>query len=553
MLLLEHAASRRGRLRVFLRAQLPFAFAFAIVAVLVAVILPEQFATVTFLAGTAIAAVSTLAAAILPWERLPVNAMVVIPVLDLVAVASIRLELIGVAPGASLLCIFPVLWLAFGFTPRMIVVAVAGTLLISSGSYIVDVRSPATPTEWLNVVLLPMLTIGIAVAVNIGARQLRRTQRALRQQTAELEHSLARALDAEALAESILETVDAGVAFYNADGSLGVANAQAVAMVEAGGFRLDEAPYAGEHVMQGDRSTPIPLHEQIIPRALRGQLVSNRLVWLGPVGHQRAALVSSTRVIRNDGRFLGTVIVAHDVTDLANAIRVREEFLRTVSHELRTPLTSIHGYLELVMDDAEVDAPGLLPALRVIQRNAVTLEQRVQELLTASNSAVQISTSSTDVAEIAAEVVDAARRAGPAPIITQHGSTEATISVDPEQVRRAITELVGNAVKFTPPDGAIDLTVVAAPEHVEVRVRDTGVGMSADELRQAFDKFYRSGYASERAVQGVGLGLFVARAIAEAHGGSLTLQSTPGVSTTAILVLPRTARPKRPELGTEGV
>lgn len=538
---------------MFFRAQLPFAIAFAVVAVLVAVILPQQFASVAFLTGTAIAAVSTLAAATFPWERLPVNAMVVVAVLDLVAVASIRLELIGVAPGASLLCIFPVLWLAFGFTPRMIIVAVAGTLLISSGPYIVELRSPTTPTEWLNVVLLPTLTIGIAVAVNIGARQLRRTQRAIRQQAAELERSLVRALDAEALAESILETVDAGVAFYNADGTLGVANAHAVAMAEAGGFRLDEAPHSGEHVLQGDRSTPIPQDEQIIPRALRGQLVSNRLVWLGPVGHQRAALVSSTRVIRNDGRFLGTVIVAHDVTELANAIRVREEFLTTVSHELRTPLTSIHGYLDLVMDDAEVDAPGLLPALRVIQRNAVTLEQRVQELLTASNSAVQISTSTTDVAEIAATAIDAARRAGSAPIITQHGSAEASISADPKQVRRAITELIANAVKFTPADGSIDLTVVAEQEHVEVRVRDTGVGMSADELRQAFDKFYRSGYASERAVQGVGLGLFVARAIAEAHGGSLTLQSTPGVSTTAVLVLPRAATPKRPEISTATV
>ncbi|WP_138945792.1 cell wall metabolism sensor histidine kinase WalK [Plantibacter sp. M259] len=543
MPLLEHEASRRGRLRVFARAQLPFAIAFGIVAILVAIVLPERFFTVAVLSGTALAAISTILAGFLPWERWPTHAMAVVAVLDLLAVASIRLELISVTPGASLLCIFPVLWLAFGFTPRMIILAVAGTLFISSAPYVLRARTPETAVDWLNVALLPMLTIGIAVAVNIGARQLRRSRHAIQEQAAQLERSLARALDAEALAESILETVDAGVAFYTADGTLGVANAHAADMVAAVGFRLDTPPYAGEHVLQADRRTPIPFDEQIIPRALRGELLSNHLEWVGEAGQQRAILASSTRVMRNGDTHLGTVIVAHDVTELANAIDVREAFLTTVSHELRTPLTSIHGYLELIMDDAEVDAPGLLPALRVVQRNAVELERRVQELLTASDSTVQITPSRMDLRDVAARAIETATAGATGPIVRLHADAAAVVSADPEQVHRAITELVANAVKFTPADGTVDVVVEPGAGHAAVTVNDTGVGMSADELRQAFDKFYRADYARDQAVQGVGLGLPAARAIADAHGGSVTLRSTPATAsapgtTVATFVLP---------------
>ena len=543
MPLLEPEASRHGRLRVFARAQLPFAIAFAIVAILVAVVLPERFFTLAVLGGTAIAVVSTVLAAVLPWERWPTSAMAAIAVLDLLAVACVRMELISVAPGASLLCIFPVLWLAFGFTPRMIILAVVGTLFISSAPYLLRARTPTSAVDWLNVALLPLLTIGIAVAVNIGARQLRRGQRAIREQAAELEVSLARALDAEALAESILETVDAGVAFYTADGTLRLANAHAVDMVSAVGFRLDTPPYAGPHVLQADRRTPIPFDEQIIPRALRGELLSNHLEWVGEAGRQRAILASSTRVVRNGDTHLGTVIVAHDVTELANAINVREAFLTTVSHELRTPLTSIHGYLELIMDDAEVDAPGLLPALRVVQRNAVALEQRVQELLAASDSTVQIEPSRIDLIDVAARAIETATAGVSGPVVRLHADAAAVVSADPEQVHRAITELVANAVKFTPADGTVDVVVEPGAGHVEVSVSDTGVGMSTDELRQAFDKFYRADYARDQAVQGVGLGLPAARAIADAHGGSVTLRSCPATAiapgaTVATLVLP---------------
>jgi signal transduction histidine kinase len=533
--LLEHEASRPGRLRVFLRAQLPFAVATALVGIAIALALPQHVGTPLFLGGLSVAALSTLLAVLVPWERWSSNTMAWIALLDLVAVAFLRTELVHVAPAVSFLCVFPILWLAYGFTQRMMVVAVAGTLLIAAFPFIVEGRVPTTPLDWLSLLLLPFLTIGIAIAVNIGARQLRRTQRAVRQHATEVEESLARALDAETLADAILNTVEAGVAFYTPDGQLRLSNQRAADMVAAVGFRLDTPPYAGTHVLAADRKTTIPAEEQIIPRALRGEEIAGHMEWLGPVGEQHAILATSSRVVRPDGELLGTVVVAHDVTELANAVSVREEFLTTVSHELRTPLTSIHGYLELVTDDAEVDAPQLLPALAVIRRNAEALERRVQELLTASDSTVVLQRSDVDLAVVAADAVAAAQATDATVTLSADGPFIA--AVDAVQVRRAVAELVVNAAKFSP-DGRIQVTLAATEQTVQLRVTDDGVGMTTDELRQAFDKFYRTPYANERAVQGVGLGLHAARAIAEAHGGSLVLASTPGVGTEATFTIP---------------
>lgn len=537
MPLLEHEASRSGRLRVFLRAQVPFAVATAAVATAVAVVLPQHVTSPLVLAGITIAALSTLLAAILPWERWSSNTMAWIALLDLLAVAFLRTELIGVAPSVSLLCIFPILWLAYGFTQRMMTVAVGGALLIAAFPFIVEGRVPLVGLDWLNLFLLPALTIGIAIAVNIGARQLRRSQRAVRQHAADLQESLTRALDAETLAEALLDTVNAGVAFYTPDGELGLSNQRAADMVASVGFRLDTPPYAGAHVLAADRKTPIPFDEQIIPRALRGEQIVDHLEWLGPVGDQHAILATSSWVVRADGRPLGTVVVAHDVTDLANAVSVREEFLTTVSHELRTPLTSIHGYLELVTDDAEHDAPHLLPALAVIRRNAEALEQRVQELLTASGTNVVLQTSDTDLTAIATDAIVAAQAVVPTATITLVPTGPLMAPMDRVQVQRAVAELVVNAAKFSP-GGSVEVTLRAVQGAVQLRVADDGVGMTSEELRQAFDKFYRTPYANERAVQGVGLGLHAARAIVEAHGGSLELASASGVGTQSTLTVP---------------
>lgn len=489
-----------------------------------------------------VAALGTTLAVVVPWERRSSNTLAWVAVLDMVAVAFLRTELLGVAPAVSLLCVFPILWLAYGFTQRMMAVAVGGALLIAAFPFIVELHVPTSSLEWLNLLLLPSLTIGIAIAANIGARQLRRSQLAVRRHAAELEKSLARALDAETLADAILNTVEAGVAFYTPDGELRLSNQRAADMVAAVGFRLDTPPYAGTHVLAADRKTTIPADEQIIPRALRGEQIAGHMEWLGPIGEQHAILATSSRVVRPDGELLGTVVVAHDVTDLANAVSVREEFLTTVSHELRTPLTSIHGYLELVTDDAEVDAPQLLPSLAVIRRNADALEQRVQELLTASDTHVVLQRSDVDLVACATDAVAEAQAGVPQATITLVGAPPRIASADTVQVQRAITELAVNAGKFSP-DGRVQVAVTPLECAVQVRVSDDGVGMTSDELRQAFDKFYRTPYAKEHAIQGVGLGLHAARAIAEAHGGSLILTSTPAVGTEATLLIPSAGSP----------
>ena len=395
MPLLEPQPSLRGRFRVFYRTQMPFALGALGLLIAVAVILPYTLNVPILLIGFVIAGVATVAALVVPWEKFNPHWMLFVPALDLVAVAFMRDILLPFVPSTGLLCVFPLLWIAYGFRSWAAVVAVAGTLFIVVFPFFATGGLPRTPLEWLNIVMLPTIAIGITATVNVAAAQLRRAQAAVAARGREVNRTLRRSQDAEALSTAILETVNAGVAFYDAEGKLSRSNPRAAEMTERSGFRADVPPYAGPEAREADRVTLIPLDQQVIPRALRGDLIKNHLEWLGPEGDQIAILVTSDQVRRPNGELLGTVVVGHDVTALAEAVNLREEFLATVSHELRTPLASILGFLELVEEEIDTEALGVDEYTAVIRRNAEELLRRVTELLSVSDG--RMTTLLTDI------------------------------------------------------------------------------------------------------------------------------------------------------------
>jgi len=220
---------------------------------------------------------------------------------------------------------------------------------------------------------------------------------------------------------------------------------------------------------------------------------------------------------------------------LAANEEARRTLLADVSHELRTPLTVMQGTLEGVLD-------GVYPAdeahLRPVLDETRVLSRLIDDLRTLSLSeagALRLHREPTDLEALLTEVV-ASHRATADEIGVQldlEVSDLAPISVDSARVRQVVTNLVANAMRFTPAGGRILLAASASDAAVTIRVSDTGLGMAPDDVEHAFDRFYRAPGST-----GSGLGLSIARNLVEAHGGRIGLTSEPGAGTTVEVVLP---------------
>ncbi|MBZ4487899.1 PAS domain-containing sensor histidine kinase [Microbacterium sp. cx-55] len=540
MPLFELEASRSGRRRVFLRAQLPFLLGALFLALVTWFALPDDALSPLMVGGYVLAFAASVAALWVPWEQFARPWMMSVAVIDMAAVALIRAELLPDLPAVTMLAVFPIFWLAYGFPWYGIVVAVLGAVFMTSFGFFVGNTWPTTPIEWARLITLPVLIVGVAVVVYIAARHLRRNSARVRAAQHDQEIALRAAQDAEALALSILNTVSAGVAFYDADGRLDVANELAHRMVGMVGFRLDEPPYAGDNVLAADRRSEIPYADQIIPRALRGETIEDHVEWLGPPDAQVAIMASARRVYRDDGEVLGTVVVAYDVTELADAIEVREQFLRTVSHELRTPMTSITGFLDLIDEAVSPENERLHGYIQIVTRKTDDLVDRIGELLAANDDERPLARSDVDLVPAILRAVDDTRTAASRRGMTVALDAPATLAarVDLPRLTDAVTELLTNAVKFGDDGTAITVRVGRVDDRITVAVTNRGVGITHAEQRRIFDRFYRTASARSRAVQGFGLGLTNAREVVAAHGGHILIDSVPDAATTFTIDIP---------------
>ncbi len=260
------------------------------------------------------------------------------------------------------------------------------------------------------------------------------------------------------------------------------------------------------------------------------------------------------RGVQAGWNFVGT-----DMTEARATERMKDQFVSLISHELRTPLTSILGYLELLLDDPELNDEQR-QYLGTVERNAQRLLRLVGDLLfTAQVDAGRFTLQPEDVD--LATVVRAAEET--ARVVAGATGVEVSVDVpdgglvvhgDAVRLGQACDNLVSNAVKFTPTGGRVTLAlraawrtpeggVVEAPQDgavpvARLAVSDTGIGIPAGEQSQLFARFFRASTARRHAVPGVGLGLAITRAIAAAHDGTLEVSSVEGEGTTFTLTLP---------------
>jgi signal transduction histidine kinase len=220
---------------------------------------------------------------------------------------------------------------------------------------------------------------------------------------------------------------------------------------------------------------------------------------------------------------------------LAETDEQRRRLLSDVSHELRTPLTVIQGSIEGILDGVyPADEAHLAPILdeaHLLQR----LVDDLRTLASAEAGRLSLHREPTDLARLTADVVDGFRAQADT-VGVRLSITAATLPpahVDPERLRQVLSNLVANALRYTPAGGEINITLAGTDAGVRIDVTDTGRGMAPAELDRIFERFYRSDDS-----RGSGLGLPIARELVRAHGGEVRATSRDGGGTTITVTLP---------------
>jgi two-component system sensor histidine kinase VicK len=256
-----------------------------------------------------------------------------------------------------------------------------------------------------------------------------------------------------------------------------------------------------------------------------------------------AVLRFSVRPLRSDDDS-AAMIVVEDVTQQRLADDSRSTFVAQVTHELRTPLTNILLYTETAMDETLADTREKQKALNVISQEAQRLERIVSDMLSVAEleaGAHEVRSDDVPLASIFGEMVndyEAAARERNIELRFDLAPNLPTIQGDRDKIVLAVHNLVGNALKYTPEGGHVEVTVECDDTALTVAVKDDGIGMEASQLERVFEKFCRADDERIAGITGSGLGLALAREVIRMHGGDITVESELDEGSTFLLTVP---------------
>jgi PAS domain S-box-containing protein len=254
--------------------------------------------------------------------------------------------------------------------------------------------------------------------------------------------------------------------------------------------------------------------------------------------------ITYTPLFDGEGRLVRTIVNVVDITRFRQAEEVKSTFVSAVSHELKTPVALIKGYAEtLGREDAAWDRATVQKSLGVIAEEADHLTHLIDSLLEASRiqaGGLRLEPTDINLVRLTDKVVDAFR--------TQTELHQFEVDFPPDfplvwgdenRLREVLNNLVSNAVKYSPKGGTVWVGGRVDRDGLTVYVADQGIGIPAEEQDRVFDRFYRVDSSLRRETQGTGLGLYLVKAIVEAHGGRVWMESVPGRGSIFMFSLPR--------------
>jgi PAS domain S-box-containing protein len=227
---------------------------------------------------------------------------------------------------------------------------------------------------------------------------------------------------------------------------------------------------------------------------------------------------------------------------LRELTKMKDDVVATVSHELRTPITSIRGFVELLLDGVPELSDDQMKMLRTIDRNSAQLQRVAEDLLAdpGGGHGLRVTFSELDLRQLAEESVHGAQTAattGGVKVALKAGPCVPVFG-DSTRLHQLLGNLLSNAIKFSPRGGRVQVVVDVLEDFARILVQDEGPGIPESDRSQLFERFYRLAAAMEMGVPGTGLGLAIAKSVAEAHDGFVDIVDTPGWSTTFRVFLP---------------
>ena len=260
-------------------------------------------------------------------------------------------------------------------------------------------------------------------------------------------------------------------------------------------------------------------------------------------GRKRLRAISAPALGPDDG-IVGTVTVLEDITAFKELDEMKSEFVNMVAHELRSPLVSIRQQNSVLLE-------GLAGPLQGKQKVFIARGmKKIDQLLELINDLLQVAKIEagkhvqhqvpTDIGQIIHDTVEfMGPRARDRSIELTHSCENLKpVQADPKRIEEIFSNLITNAINYSPEGGRVTVSAQGLGEYMEVKVTDTGVGIAEEELPKIFDKFYRVKHPKTRQVMGTGLGLAIVRGIIQAHNGTIDVQSAPDKGTTFRILFP---------------
>jgi PAS domain S-box-containing protein len=245
-----------------------------------------------------------------------------------------------------------------------------------------------------------------------------------------------------------------------------------------------------------------------------------------------------------EGRLVNIIANVRDITRFREAEEIKSTFVSVISHELKTPVALIKGYADtLLREDACWDQETMQESLHVILEETERLNQLIDNLLDASRlqaGALPLEMDQVPLDALAERVARHFRTQTTVhEIIASFPADFPTVEGDPARLEQVLNNLVSNAIKYSPEGGSVEISGRALPKEIIVTVSDQGVGIPLEEQPRVFERFFRGTRESRQRTPGAGLGLYLVKAIVEAHGGRTWVESNPGEGAAFSFALPR--------------
>lgn len=246
----------------------------------------------------------------------------------------------------------------------------------------------------------------------------------------------------------------------------------------------------------------------------------------------------------------GVVLVIDDVTAMKKLEGMRQQFVSNVSHELKTPLSSIKAYTETLLNGAIEDADNRVHFLERIDEQADRLNQLIQDMLSLARIEAgreMLEMKHIVLAPLISRCVadyESFAESKPVMLVNDARETDITVSADEESLRQVLSNLIDNALKYTPPEGEVRVNVQREGDRVMIEVADTGIGIAREHHDRLFERFYRVDKARSRELGGTGLGLSIVKHLCQAMNGEITVNSEIGKGSRFRIILPAGVQPR---------